>query len=215
MLVPVARRVGCGSARARSGGVCPSRTSPRRSSGARRPIQGRDRPRSAEVGAVPRRRSTWRHLALAAACALGLNPAWEHFVREFRPVLLRVAGGPAGRTAPGTSPTRSTRTCTGWRSATAGGGRCSTTTTAAARWPAGCAPSSRSASSTRCASRGGSSRCRRMRRRRRAGGAGRRAGRRRGPVALLGLVRQALAGASAGLDAEGAAASVALLRGGT
>jgi RNA polymerase sigma-70 factor, ECF subfamily len=31
-------------------------------------------------------------LALAAACALGLNAAWEHFVREFRPVLLRVAG---------------------------------------------------------------------------------------------------------------------------
>jgi RNA polymerase sigma factor (sigma-70 family) len=31
-------------------------------------------------------------LALAAACALGLNPAWEHFVREFRPILLRVAG---------------------------------------------------------------------------------------------------------------------------
>jgi len=31
-------------------------------------------------------------LALAAACALGLNAAWEHFVREFRPILLRVAG---------------------------------------------------------------------------------------------------------------------------
>ena len=31
-------------------------------------------------------------LALAAACALGLDAAWEHFVREFRPVLLRVAG---------------------------------------------------------------------------------------------------------------------------
>ena len=31
-------------------------------------------------------------LALGAACALGLNPAWEHFVREFRPVLLRIAG---------------------------------------------------------------------------------------------------------------------------
>jgi len=31
-------------------------------------------------------------LALAAACAVGLDAAWEHFVREFRPVLLRVAG---------------------------------------------------------------------------------------------------------------------------
>ena len=31
-------------------------------------------------------------LALAAACALGLEPAWEHFVREFRPILLRIAG---------------------------------------------------------------------------------------------------------------------------
>jgi RNA polymerase sigma-70 factor (ECF subfamily) len=30
-------------------------------------------------------------LALASACALGLNTAWEHFVREFRPVLLRIA----------------------------------------------------------------------------------------------------------------------------
>ena len=31
-------------------------------------------------------------LALACACAKGREAAWEHFVREFRPVLLRVAG---------------------------------------------------------------------------------------------------------------------------
>jgi RNA polymerase sigma-70 factor (ECF subfamily) len=31
-------------------------------------------------------------LALACACALGRDAAWEHFVREFRSVLLRVAG---------------------------------------------------------------------------------------------------------------------------
>jgi RNA polymerase sigma-70 factor (ECF subfamily) len=30
-------------------------------------------------------------LALACACARGNNPAWEHFVREFRPILLRMA----------------------------------------------------------------------------------------------------------------------------
>ena len=30
-------------------------------------------------------------LALACACALGRDVAWEHFVREFRPVLVRVA----------------------------------------------------------------------------------------------------------------------------
>lgn len=30
-------------------------------------------------------------LALACACSLGCETAWEHFVREFRPVLLRVA----------------------------------------------------------------------------------------------------------------------------
>jgi RNA polymerase sigma factor (sigma-70 family) len=30
-------------------------------------------------------------LALAAACAAGSEPAWEHFVREFRPVLTRAA----------------------------------------------------------------------------------------------------------------------------
>ena len=30
-------------------------------------------------------------LALAAACALGQEAAWEHFVREYRPVLLRIA----------------------------------------------------------------------------------------------------------------------------
>jgi RNA polymerase sigma-70 factor, ECF subfamily len=31
-------------------------------------------------------------LGLACACALGRPAAWEHFVREYRPVLLRVAG---------------------------------------------------------------------------------------------------------------------------
>jgi RNA polymerase sigma-70 factor (ECF subfamily) len=31
-------------------------------------------------------------LALACACAKGCNAAWDHFVREYRPVLLRVAG---------------------------------------------------------------------------------------------------------------------------
>jgi len=31
-------------------------------------------------------------LALACACARGSEPAWEHFVREFRPILLRIAG---------------------------------------------------------------------------------------------------------------------------
>lgn len=38
-------------------------------------------------------------LALACACARGSDPAWEHFVREFRPVLLRMAsrGQQAGR----------------------------------------------------------------------------------------------------------------------
>lgn len=30
-------------------------------------------------------------LALACACAAGVEPAWEHFVREFRPVLYRAA----------------------------------------------------------------------------------------------------------------------------
>jgi len=30
-------------------------------------------------------------LALACACARGIETAWEHFVREFRPVLLRIA----------------------------------------------------------------------------------------------------------------------------
>ncbi|MCX6551865.1 MAG: sigma-70 family RNA polymerase sigma factor [Acidobacteria bacterium] len=30
-------------------------------------------------------------LALACACARGSEPAWEHFVREFRPILLRIA----------------------------------------------------------------------------------------------------------------------------
>lgn len=30
-------------------------------------------------------------LALASACAAGLDPAWEHFVREFRPALYRSA----------------------------------------------------------------------------------------------------------------------------
>jgi RNA polymerase sigma-70 factor (ECF subfamily) len=30
-------------------------------------------------------------LALACACARGSEPAWEHFVREFRPILLRMA----------------------------------------------------------------------------------------------------------------------------
>jgi RNA polymerase sigma-70 factor (ECF subfamily) len=38
-------------------------------------------------------------LALACACARGSEPAWEHFVREFRPVILRIAsrGQQAGR----------------------------------------------------------------------------------------------------------------------
>ena len=31
-------------------------------------------------------------LALACACARGSETAWEHFVREFRPVILRIAG---------------------------------------------------------------------------------------------------------------------------
>jgi RNA polymerase sigma-70 factor len=31
-------------------------------------------------------------LALACACARGSEPAWEHFVREYRPILLRIAG---------------------------------------------------------------------------------------------------------------------------
>src|SRR5512137_2604527 len=31
-------------------------------------------------------------LALACACARGYDAAWEHFVREYRPILLRVAG---------------------------------------------------------------------------------------------------------------------------
>jgi RNA polymerase sigma-70 factor (ECF subfamily) len=30
-------------------------------------------------------------LALACACARGSEPAWEHFVREYRPILLRIA----------------------------------------------------------------------------------------------------------------------------
>ena len=30
-------------------------------------------------------------LALACACARGSEPAWDHFVREFRPILLRIA----------------------------------------------------------------------------------------------------------------------------
>jgi hypothetical protein len=30
-------------------------------------------------------------LALACACAHGLEPAWEHFIREHRPVLYRAA----------------------------------------------------------------------------------------------------------------------------
>jgi RNA polymerase sigma-70 factor (ECF subfamily) len=30
-------------------------------------------------------------LAVACACARGSEPAWEHFVREFRPILLRIA----------------------------------------------------------------------------------------------------------------------------
>jgi RNA polymerase sigma-70 factor (ECF subfamily) len=30
-------------------------------------------------------------LALACACARGSEPAWEHFVREFKPILLRIA----------------------------------------------------------------------------------------------------------------------------
>jgi len=30
-------------------------------------------------------------LALACACARGIEPAWDHFVREYRPVLLRIA----------------------------------------------------------------------------------------------------------------------------
>ena len=30
-------------------------------------------------------------LALACACARGSEPAWEHFVREFRPIILRIA----------------------------------------------------------------------------------------------------------------------------
>jgi RNA polymerase sigma-70 factor (ECF subfamily) len=34
-------------------------------------------------------------LALACACARGVDTAWEHFVREFRPILLRVAGAAA------------------------------------------------------------------------------------------------------------------------
>jgi RNA polymerase sigma-70 factor (ECF subfamily) len=34
-------------------------------------------------------------LALACACARGIEAAWEHFVLEFRPVLLRVAGAAA------------------------------------------------------------------------------------------------------------------------
>ncbi len=38
-------------------------------------------------------------LALGCACAHGCEPAWEHFVREFRPVILRIAsrGQQAGR----------------------------------------------------------------------------------------------------------------------
>jgi len=37
-------------------------------------------------------------LALACACAQGHDAAWEHFIREFRPLLYRAAGGidPAG-----------------------------------------------------------------------------------------------------------------------
>jgi RNA polymerase sigma-70 factor, ECF subfamily len=31
-------------------------------------------------------------LALACACARGHDAAWEHFVREYRPILLRIAG---------------------------------------------------------------------------------------------------------------------------
>lgn len=31
-------------------------------------------------------------LALACACAHGHEPAWDHFVREYRPILLRIAG---------------------------------------------------------------------------------------------------------------------------
>jgi len=31
-------------------------------------------------------------LALACACARGNEPAWDHFVREYRPILLRIAG---------------------------------------------------------------------------------------------------------------------------
>jgi len=38
-------------------------------------------------------------LALAAACAAGLEPAWDHFIREHRPVLYRAADAidPSGR----------------------------------------------------------------------------------------------------------------------
>jgi RNA polymerase sigma-70 factor (ECF subfamily) len=40
-------------------------------------------------------------LALASACAVGSEPAWEHFIREFRPVLYAagraIAGDSAGR----------------------------------------------------------------------------------------------------------------------
>jgi RNA polymerase sigma-70 factor (ECF subfamily) len=35
-------------------------------------------------------------LALACACELGLEPAWEHFVREYRPTLYRAATAIAG-----------------------------------------------------------------------------------------------------------------------
>ena len=218
MMVRHARRSGCGSARARSGGVWPSPTSPPPSSGA-------PRPGSAASARRPRTLAAFldalhpTDLALAAACALGPETRrGSTSSASIRPVLLRVArkGQPADR-ARDVADSIYARTVRAGASATGRGGRCSTTTTAAVRWPVGCEPSSRSGSSIGCARRAGSNRCRMTRRgacRRRAGRAGprpralsraraARAGRRDRRASTRERRAPALALLRAGHDAEG------------
>ena len=45
-------------------------------------------------------------LALACACADGHDAAWEHFIREYRPVLYRAASSIDPSSGPASSPTR-------------------------------------------------------------------------------------------------------------
>lgn len=100
-----------------------------------------------------------KDLALATACRAGHEGAWEHFVREYRPVLYRSAHA--------IDPTGGARDLAdslhaelfGSTSAKAGGNRSSATFTVAAVWRRGSAPCSHSATSIGSARCGASSRC--------------------------------------------------------